>query len=210
VKLISSFHPVIQLPNKFEVLDLSGAIDIDPSIIYSIGKYNEERPLMYQKHLFLGGDDVRFIHMGIDIGAPVATNVYNFDDGILISQGYLSDSGDYGYSMVFEYVWRQSEPLKGRSYHIEFGEKYWVLYGHLAASSLCLHSVGDRISSGTKIAILGNQYENGGWAPHLHFQLSFTKPKGFDMPGVVSLAERERALDLYPDPRQVLGPLYVT
>jgi peptidoglycan LD-endopeptidase LytH len=210
LKQTSPFHSVIRLPNQFEVLDLSGAIDIDPSIIYSVGKYNEERPLMYQKHLFLGDDDVRFIHMGIDIGAPMGTPVYNFDDGILISQGYLPDSGDYGYCMVLEYVWRQVKPLKGRSYYIEAGELYWGLYGHLSASSLQLHSVGDRIPFGNKIAMLGTQHENGGWAPHLHFQLSFTKPKGFDMPGVVSLAERERALDLYPDPRQVLGPLYVT
>ena len=58
------------------------------------------------------------------------------------------------------------------------------------------------------MSYLGDEKENGGWPPHLHIQLSFKKPDNLDIPGVVSLADRLEALDLYPDPRQVLGPLY--
>ncbi|HET6528601.1 MAG TPA: hypothetical protein VFG39_07595, partial [Balneolaceae bacterium] len=59
-----------------------------------------------------------------------------------------------------------------------------------------------------KIAEIGTEEVNGGWAPHLHFQLSVDDPGKADLPGVVSDDEREQALELYPDPRLVLGELY--
>jgi hypothetical protein len=46
------------------------------------------------------------------------------------------------------------------------------------------------------------------YLPHVHFQLSIHPPESHDMPGVVSMEDRPRALIHYPDPRQVLGPLY--
>ena len=59
-----------------------------------------------------------------------------------------------------------------------------------------------------KMLTLGNFEENGGWEPHLHFQLSLVEPETHDMPGVVAPEDREHALTIYPDPRNVLGPLY--
>ena len=50
--------------------------------------------------------------------------------------------------------------------------------------------------------------ENGGWNPHLHFQLSRVAPKNYDLPGVVSLADRELATRVFPDPRYILGEIY--
>ena len=35
------------------------------------------------------------------------------------------------------------------------------------------------------IAHFGDEEENGGWEPHLHFQLSIVKPETHDLPGVV-------------------------
>jgi hypothetical protein len=55
---------------------------------------------------------------------------------------------------------------------------------------------------------MGDKDENGGWDPHLHFQLSLIEPETHDMPGVVSPEDREQALRDYPDPRLVLGPIY--
>jgi murein DD-endopeptidase MepM/ murein hydrolase activator NlpD len=68
--------------------------------------------------------------------------------------------------------------------------------------------VGVRVRSGETIAWVGDRTENGGWPPHLHFQLSYERPERADLPGVVTAAERELALLRYPDPRLVLGPLY--
>ena len=61
---------------------------------------------------------------------------------------------------------------------------------------------------GEVIAWFGAFEENGGWDPHLHFQLSLIEPETHDMPGVVAPEDRDQALRDYPDPRLVLGPLY--
>lgn len=164
---------------------------------------------MYQQSLFnVDIDAPRFIHMGIDIGAPTHSPVHTYDDGHLVDQGHLCAAGDYGYCMVLEYIWRKTTPLRGRTFQLRQGQIYWVLYGHLSACSIQLHSIGTHLKAGTVIAYLGDEQDNGGWPPHLHIQLSFKKPKACDLPGVVSRADRLEALDLYPDPRQVLGPLY--
>jgi len=55
---------------------------------------------------------------------------------------------------------------------------------------------------------MGKKHENGGWEPHVHFQLSLVEPVVPDLPGVVARADREQALIDYPDPRLVLGALY--
>ena len=58
------------------------------------------------------------------------------------------------------------------------------------------------------IGWFGDSTENGGWEPHLHFQLSLVEPTTHDLPGVVAPEDREQALKKYPDPRLVLGPIY--
>ena len=146
--------------------------------------------------------------MGIDIGAPINTEVYTFDDAQVVSQAFRSDLGDYGYCMVLEYIWQQNYPLKANKYAVKKGDTYWALYGHLSAQSLTLHKPGSQVKRGTCIGFVGAEDENGGWAPHLHFQLSIVKPQTCDLPGVVSQSEHQNALNRYPDPRQVLGPLY--
>ena len=55
---------------------------------------------------------------------------------------------------------------------------------------------------------MGKKHENGGWEPHVHFQLSLVEPVVPDLPGVVARADREQALIDYPDPRLVLGALF--
>ena len=55
---------------------------------------------------------------------------------------------------------------------------------------------------------MGDKHENGGWESHLHFQLSINEPETHDMPGVVDPQNRDEALENYPDPRLVLGPIY--
>ena len=58
------------------------------------------------------------------------------------------------------------------------------------------------------LAALGDEDENGGWAPHVHVQLSWEAPLDGDLPGVVRPENRLEALEKYPDPRLICGPLY--
>ena len=84
----------------------------------------------------------------------------------------------------------------------------FALHGHLSRTSLQRWSVGDAFDAGTVLGWLGHPDENGGWHPHVHFQLGFVEPDTHDLPGVVSEADRAWARRAFPDPRTVLGPLY--
>ena len=82
------------------------------------------------------------------------------------------------------------------------------LFGHLDAASVAFKRVGQVVERGERLGSFGAEHENGGWAPHVHFQVSLIPPATHDMPGVVSSAQHAQALDRYPDPRTMLGPLY--
>ena len=186
-----SFHPVVNLPEKYKVLDLTKGSWNSNKSKFSIGKYDEYRPNVYNTNLFSG---IRNIHVGIDIGGPVGTPCMAFMDGIIHKFGYNPEAGDYGNVVITE--------------HKISGKTFWSLYGHLDSESILGKREGQLVHKGEIIGHFGNEEENGGWEPHLHFQLSFVKPETHDLPGVVAKGEREVALKQYPDPRLVLGPIY--
>jgi murein DD-endopeptidase MepM/ murein hydrolase activator NlpD len=188
------FHAVIHLPAEYEVFDFTRGYDPFRPMKspYGIGRYNEKRKDVYTTGLFTAG--ARDIHVGIDIAAPVGTPIHAFADGEIHLQGYNGAAGDYGYTIITR--------------HRFDGIDLYALFGHLDARSITLRSDGDAFHAGDVLAYVGDRHENGGWNPHLHFQLSYERPIKPDLPGVVSEADRERALEIYPDPRLVLGPLY--
>ena len=179
---------------------------------YFIGRYNERRGSMYTSELFAGAgsssdkwsasaenilksdqalSERRDIHIGVDVGGPVGTPVHAFAEGKIHSLGYNAASLDYGYVIVTEHV------LKGKT--------IWALQGHLSQSSVKDKNPGDKVVGGQCIGWFGAEHENGGWPPHVHFQLSLIEPATHDMPGVVSSAQHAQALHDYPDPRMVMG-----
>ena len=187
----NNFHSVVDLPKNYRVLDLTK--NSWPSIDdeYCVGKYDEVRPNMYKTSIFGG---IRNIHVGIDIGGPVGTSCRAFEKGIISNFGYNPEPGDYGFVIITE--------------HKISGVRVWALYGHLNSKSIDGKRIGQVIEKGEIIAWFGNESENGGWAPHLHFQLSLIEPETHDLPGVVSAEDRKKALETYPDPRLVLGSIY--
>ena len=185
------YHPVVFLPDEYEVRDFTNGEYSPSEYEFDIGRYDELRPGMYSTDLFSDG---RFLHVGIDIGAPVGTPCMAFDDGEISHFGYNPDDGDYGYVLITK--------------HIIDGRSVWALYGHLNSKSIENKEIGQKISKGEVICWMGDKHENGGWESHLHFQLSLKEPKTHDMPGVVSPDNRDQALEDYPDPRLVLGPIY--
>jgi len=181
---------------------------------YSIGKYNEVRSNIYETDIFhdlnnasdvFGGD--RNIHMGIDFGGPVGKEVYSIFDGVVHSAGYNAAPGDYGnvvvieYDISPEYLWSDFRCSLEES-------KLYALYGHLAAEKVSELKEGQLVKKGEVIGYIGGFSENGGYSPHVHFQLSTKRPYTHDMPGAVSSENRKRSLLLYPDPQIVLGQLY--
>ena len=139
-------------------------------------------------------DEVRDIHIGIDVGGAVGTPIHAVCDGEVHSVGYNPEKGDYGNVIVTE------QTLNGR--------KVYMLYGHLSAASTAGKRAGDAVERGAVIGWLGDRHENGDWPSHVHFQLSLVEPETHDMPGVVSRQQYQQAIETYVDPRMILGPLY--
>jgi hypothetical protein len=82
---------------------------------------------------------------------------------------------------------------------------FFTLYGHLSLASLGNMQEGDAVSGGDVFASFGIPRENGGWPPHLHFQLiRETGDWKGDYPGVCRYSERERWLANSPDPAVLL------
>lgn len=190
------FAPVMNYPDDpgaFHVFDFTKGYhpETKPERRWGIGRYDEKRTNMYETPLFGG---VRNVHVGMDIWAPAGEDVFSFYDGNVAYLQNNEKAGDYGPTIVVRY---------------QLGDHIlYALYGHLSLTSLDMVTVGEKVGKGQKIAELGGEDVNGGWEPHLHFQLSLEDPGEADMPGVVAEENREEALQTYPDPRLVLGELY--
>ncbi|MGZ3711752.1 MAG: peptidoglycan DD-metalloendopeptidase family protein [Bdellovibrionota bacterium] len=191
-----TFHPVIHLPPDYEIFDFTQSYDPFRTLksAFGIGRYNEKRPGMYNTDIFKEHGSQRDIHMGIDIGAPIGTEVFSFWGGEIFLTGYNGAEGDYGNTVIVK--------------HTLAGTDLYALYGHLSQASIEGKKPGQKISKGEVIAWVGDKHENGGWNPHLHFQLSYERPEKCDMPGVVKDSDRAEALRIFPDPRLVLGAIY--
>jgi len=186
-----AFHPVVVLPPDAAALDLTGGAARYPEGPWTIGRYDELRPGVYTADLFGGA---RCLHVGVDLGGPAGVAVHAFAAGRVLHAGYNPAPGDYGHALV--------------TAHRLDGVALYALHGHLSTASVARWRPGDAFGRGDVLGWLGERHENGGWPPHVHFQLAWDDPGTHDMPGVVDPAERAAALRRYPDPRLVLGTLY--
>jgi len=154
------------------------------------GGYGEKRSL-YSRSDHFSGEEPRNIHLGLDIWTAALTPVYCQWDGVLIGQYDNNCQGDYGPTLIL------SHEIDGKHIH--------ALYGHLSRSSLSRWTVGERIPAGTELALLGAASENGGWLPHLHFQLiKDLEGSTTDYPGVCRFSEWEKYQLNCPDPKPIL------
>ena len=187
-------HPVVVMPADAPVLDLRTRTHFPARHRWSIGRYDEDRAVYTQALFADEGGAARTVHVGIDLGGPAGVAVHAFADGIVVQAGVNPAPGDYGPTLITRHEWD--------------GGPLWALHGHLSPESLTRSPVGRRLRAGDVLGWLGAPEDNGGWPPHVHFQLSVVEPTTHDLPGVVSRTERASALRRYPDPRTVLGPLY--
>ena len=190
-------------PTGIEVIDglhraVPGRIDgsdVKPGEPIRAGGYGED-PAIYTQSLFAPeGEEPRTIHLGVDIFAPAGAEIYTPLSGRVHSSRINDNPGDYGPTIILEHT-----PVPGLTFH--------TLYGHLDRDSLKGLKPGTAFMAGEKIAELGTKRENGGWTPHLHFQilLAIGSAKG-DYPGVCKRSEREHWLSICPDPAPLLGLL---
>jgi 4-aminobutyrate aminotransferase-like enzyme/Ser/Thr protein kinase RdoA (MazF antagonist) len=163
----------------------------------AIGRYDEAR-LVYVTELFRHAnnwhDENRTVHLGIDLFCDAGSPVYAPLDATVHSVANNAAAGDYGPTIVLEHV-------------VEDGAlRFYTLYGHLSLASLEGMQPGRRIARGERIAWLGDPTVNGGWPPHLHFQvMADMLGREGEFPGVAAPGEREIWLSLCPDPNAILG-----
>lgn len=188
------FEVVIALPSDYEVYDFTQGYDPHRALAspYGVGRYDERRPGMYLGEQFVDGG--RDVHMGIDLAAPAGEPVLAFYAGTVFLLGDNALPFDYGPTLITRHRW--------------LDQTVYALHGHLSRESLARWSPGDIFEAGDELGQVGSAEVNGGWNPHLHFQLSLLEPTTHDLPGAVSEAGRAWARRAFPDPRLVLGPLY--
>ncbi len=179
----------------FEVVRMDeGGMDAVPTDRLAAGGYDEDRAI-YDNAAFgagVEGVEARTIHLGIDIFAPAGTPVFAPWQGRVHSFQDNNAPLDYGPAIVLEH---------------DLGDvTVWSLFGHLSRESLAGLADGQGVVKGQQIATLGDRDVNGGWLPHLHFQLilDIGEARG-DFPGVFRKSERERWKRICPDPACWLG-----
>ena len=136
----------------------------------------------------------RSIHMAIDLFAPAGEPVFSPFAGTVALAGVDSCRWGFGGTLVLEHA-------------TDDGTPFWTLYGHLAPESVAGYRVGAAIHAGAKIARLGGASVNGGWPPHLHFQL-LTDLYARSIDDIIGIAPRDEWEvweSVSPNPNAILG-----
>jgi 4-aminobutyrate aminotransferase-like enzyme len=159
-----------------------------------IGRYDEAR-LLYGGAVFQAeGNDretPRTVHIGLDLFVPAGTPVLAPLAGTVESVRDNGMGGEYGPTLILRH-----EPEAGLVFH--------TLYGHLGREVLSALRPGAPVERGQHITTIGNLNVNGGWPPHLHFQLiADLLDRDGEFPGVARADQLEVWKSLSPDPNLV-------
>lgn len=160
----------------------------------AIGRYGEAR-LLNTSPLFGSTDEQgerRTIHLGIDLFADPGTAVRSAFEGRVRALADNTAPLDYGPVVILEHRTGNGDP-------------FFTLYGHLGRDALAHLRVGQELQAGEPFAMIGTPDVNGGWTPHVHFQLiTDLLGLGTDFPGVCRASEFDAWRALSPDPNIVL------
>ena len=159
-----------------------------------IGKYNEARPVYTGEQFKIEGNDGpewRTVHIGLDIFMEPNASVFAPLEGAVHSFRNNAAPLDYGPTIILQH-------------EVDDQLKFFTLYGHLSLDSLDGLYEGMRVNRGMQIGKIGNHHVNGGWPPHLHFQIiADMLGRSGEFPGVASPAQRDIGLSLSPDPNLI-------
>src|SRR6266478_3301641 len=182
--------------NNPEVRERFSAAMKQAGAAFAVGRYDEPR-LVYASPLFGASgnptDERRTMHLGMDLFVEPGTRLRAPLDGVVHIAANNSAPLDYG-------------PLVILQHEAGDGEKFFILYGHLTKETLLKLKAGQRVVRGEEFAQVGATEENGGWTPHVHFQIILDLLElGADFPGVAYASQRAVWTSLSPDPNLLLG-----
>ncbi|MBM1557040.1 aminotransferase class III-fold pyridoxal phosphate-dependent enzyme [Sulfitobacter mediterraneus] len=185
--------------NPFDITDREaatlGADRFGPDDIW-MGYYSEPR-LVYTAPAFRKGkwkaSNRRTVHLGVDVFAPAGQELMA---PMAATVAFVEDRRgrlDYGGMVILRH-----ETPQGDAFH--------SLYGHLDPASIAGLELGQSIAKGEVFCRLGAADCNGGWAPHLHFQLALSLAgMGTDWPGVADPDELDLWSAICPNPAALLN-----
>ena len=179
--------PII-ISKNWQVLDLSKGPVVLKKGTYAAGGYLEKRPGQYTAKQYR---KLRDIHLGLDLVAPEGEVIYAPISLRFFDRAYLSGEQNYGYCLLGQAVWD--------------GPELYLFFGHLDKNSFDRVRFDKIYEKGERVACVGGSLENGGWFPHLHFQLSFLRPQSCDIPGVCEEKDLSKYIAQCPDPSDLLG-----
>jgi 4-aminobutyrate aminotransferase-like enzyme len=133
----------------------------DAGVSVAFGRYLEPRRVYAAEQFGVAGgeiDDIRTVHIGIDVFAKAGTSVAAPFDGVVHSLADNAKPLDYGPTVILRH-------------ETDDGDVFFTLYGHLSRGSVSEILPGQSFLAGERVADLGAYQENGGWPPHLHFQV---------------------------------------
>ncbi len=167
----------------------------DANSAVGIGRYNEARPIYTSDTYKTEGSDGpewRTVHLGLDVFMEASSPVLAPLDGIVHSFGNNAAPLDYGPTIILQHTVADKQLT------------FFTLYGHLSADSLDGLYEGMPVAQGTRFGKIGSYPVNGGWPPHLHFQIiTDMLDKMGEFPGVARPSQRGIWLSLSPDPNLV-------
>jgi murein DD-endopeptidase MepM/ murein hydrolase activator NlpD len=158
----------------------------------AFGGYNEVRNLYKSSTLFNDDEkEERNIHIGMDLWIKAGTPILAALDGNVYGFDFNAGKGNYGPTIILE--------------HTIENQTFYTLYGHLSMESIAEIEIGTHFKKGQQMATLGNSSVNGGYSPHLHFQIIKKIEDYFgDYPGVCSKKDLDYYLENCPDPNLLL------
>ncbi|MFW8593858.1 aminotransferase class III-fold pyridoxal phosphate-dependent enzyme [Cribrihabitans neustonicus] len=161
-----------------------------------LGYYNEPR-LIYAEPAFRKGpwkaSSRRTVHIAVDGFAPAGTPLHAPLEGTVFAVENRDSHLDYGGVIILHH-------------ETPDGDAFFTLYGHLDPECCTRLAPGDRMAKGAAFCRLGDATQNGGWAPHVHFQLALsTEGMEADWPGVADPDELELWHALCPNPAPLLN-----
>jgi 4-aminobutyrate aminotransferase-like enzyme/Ser/Thr protein kinase RdoA (MazF antagonist) len=179
----SNFDTIPRFANQINKLLAEKNADV------GIGGYGEIRPFYTTDAYKIEGNNGpqwRTMHLGTDFWAEEETEVLAFWEGEIISIQNNDNPCDYGPTLILKHL-------------IDDELTFYTLYGHLSKKTLSHCRIGQKVEKGEMVAWVGNQLVNGGWPPHLHFQimLDLLENEG-DFPGVSYVSEAELWLSICP------------
>lgn len=179
----SNFETIQKFSQKINEILSNKEADI------GIGGYGEIRPF-YTTDAYKvegnSGPQWRTMHLGMDFWTEADAEVLAIGDGVVHSIQNNDNPCDYGPTVIIRH-------------EVEEGLEFYTLYGHLSLRTLTFLRAGQKVKKGEVVAWIGEDQINGGWPPHLHFQimLDLLGNEG-DFPGVAFVNESKTWLSICP------------